>query len=47
MKMYQICMRNIHCITILAALGCITSTCARIVAPEGGPKDAQPPQLID
>lgn len=45
-NMYQLFIRNIRHIIILVILGCLTSTCARVAAPGGGPKDTKPPQLI-
>ena len=39
-------LRKAHCTLMCIALGLFTHSCARIIAPEGGPKDTIPPQLI-
>jgi Bacterial Ig-like domain len=45
-KLHQYCLRATRRTLVLVALGLFISSCARIMAPEGGPKDTIPPKLI-
>jgi hypothetical protein len=45
-KVHQYCLRGARRTLALVALGLFIPSCARIMAPEGGPKDTVPPKLI-